>query len=377
MKEKKNAKRLLGLFAMFPFIVIGAVCGFLFTIIAEEIAMENLSFSQRIFALALELLVFYLVFFLELVIHECGHLVFGLLTGYKFSSIRFGSWMWVRTEGKTKCKRLSLAGTGGQCLLCPPDMVDGKVPYVLYNLGGSILNLASALIFAVIGWLGRSNSIWFVICLMFCVIGAIIGLMNGIPIRFGIVDNDGYNALSLGKTPAALRAFWVQMKVNEQLTKGIRLKDMPAEWFGMPTNDELKNSMVAAVAVLRENYLMDMQKFEEVKETIDHLRETDASLVGLHQNLLICDRLYCELLGDANPEVIEMLLTKEQKRFMRQMKAFPSVIRTEYAIALLYEKDTAKAEKIKAEFEKIAPKYPYASDIECERELMERVFTAS
>lgn len=29
----------------------------------------------------------------------------------------------------------------------PPDMVDGKIPYILYNLGGSLMNFISALKF--------------------------------------------------------------------------------------------------------------------------------------------------------------------------------------------------------------------------------------
>jgi hypothetical protein len=39
-------------------------------------------------------------------------------------------------------------------------------------------------------------------------------------------------------------------------------------------------------------------------------------------------------------------------------------------LALLFEKETAKAETIKKEFEKIAKNYPYSQDIESERDLM-------
>ena len=53
---------------------------------------------------------------------------------------------------------------------------------------------------------------------------------------------------------------------------------------------------------------------------------------------------------------------------MKAMKSFSSVIRTEYALALLFEKDTQKAEE--NTFEKVAKTYPYSQDIESERELM-------
>ena len=94
----------------------------------------------------------YVAFFFHIIIHEAGHLVFGLLTGYKFSSFRVASFMWLKEDGKLKLKRLSIAGTGGQCLMTPPDMKDGKMPLVLYNLGGSFLNITLGALF-LIGYL--------------------------------------------------------------------------------------------------------------------------------------------------------------------------------------------------------------------------------
>ena len=52
------------------------------------------------------------------------------------------------------------------------------------------------------------------------------------------------------------------------------------------------------------------------------------------------------------------------------MKDNPSILRTQYALALLYKNDKAKAETIKAQFEKRAKTYPYPHEIDSERELM-------
>ena len=88
--------------------------------------------------------------FLQTVIHEAGHLVFGLMSGYQYCSFRIGSFMWIKQDGKMRVKRFSLAGTGGQCLMAPPDLVDGKMPYVLYNMGGCLANLIVSVIPAAI-----------------------------------------------------------------------------------------------------------------------------------------------------------------------------------------------------------------------------------
>ena len=87
--------------------------------------------------------------------------------------------------------------------------------------------------------------------------------------------------------------------------------------------------------------------------------------------MLVCDRIYVELIRENRPEALEALRTKDQVKFMKSMKKFPSVLRTEYAYALLAEKDPEKAQKVVEMFEKTARTYPNPNEIEIERELME------
>jgi len=312
-----------------------------------------------------------LAVFVQLVIHEAGHLVFGLLSGYRFGSFRIGSFMWMKEEGELRLKRLTIAGTGGQCLMSPPDMVDGELPVVLYNLGGPLMNVLAGAVFLLLRFPLREHPIPGAILLLLGVSGFILAATNGIPMRMGTIDNDGYNAFALTRDPEARRAFWVLMKAQEQTVRGVRLRDMPEAWFEVPTDEAMKNSMVVQVGVFAANRLTDAHRFDQADALMEHLLSIDSGMVGLHRGLLICDRAYIELLGENRPEVLEELLDKGQKKFMKQMKNFPSVLRTEYAYALLREKDGEKARKIKEEFERRAKTYPYQSDIESERELME------
>ena len=129
--------------------------------------------------------------------------------------------------------------------------------------------------------------------------------------------------------------------------------------------------MVAVMGVFACNRLMDAERFEEADELMAHMLGIDSGMVGLHRNLLICDRMYIELIKENRREVLDGMLDKEQEKFMKSMKNFPSVLRTKYVYTLLCEKDDAKAEKAKAQFEKCAKTYPYQSDVQSERELME------
>ena len=349
--------------------LIGAICGFIMVWYIDNSSADT-PLYQEILSLAGLFLGMYVALFFHMIVHEAGHLVFGLMTGYKFCSFRIASFMWLKENGKLKMKRLTLAGTGGQCLMTPPDMKDGKIPLVLYNFGGSFINiiigaqfLVGYLIFSDIPFLSP-------ILLIFAAVGFMIAMMNGIPMRMGTVDNDGYNAFALSKSKESVEAFWVQLKVAEQSSKGVRLKDMPAEWFAVPTDEAMKNSMVATRCVFTCNRLMDEEKFEEADALMAHLLEIESGIVGLHHDLLMCDRIYVELIGQNRTEVIASMMTKEQKKFMKAMKRFPSVLRTQYALAVLEEKNASKAETIKGDFDKAAKSYPYPHEIESERELM-------
>ena len=307
-------------------------------------------------------------FSLQLILHEAGHLVCGLATGYRFVSFRIGSWMLQREHGKLQLRKYTLAGTGGQCLLALPPLTDGKMPYILYNLGGPLANLLTAVLLGLAALLSGSG-----VARIFCgtqaVIGLFLALSNGLPLR-GAINNDGANARAMGKDPAALRSLWVQLSVNAGQAEGIRLKEMPEAWFALPTEAELQNSMTAVLAALRENRLMDEHRFDEAAALIDRLSAEPHGQMPLYDSLFLCDRLYLSLLrGEDTFQWLEAWEAKPMLQFRKAMRNFPAVLRTEYAAAL-HLGDTAGAEQMRSRFEAQAKRYPYPGEIEGERELI-------
>lgn len=368
--KKIGRRRILGQIASFAgMILAGGVCGAYIGKYLESVS-ERKSIGEIILTGVLLLIELYLALILQIVIHEGGHLVFGLYSGYRFSSFRIGSFMWLREDGKLKLKRLSIAGTGGQCLMCPPDMTD-KFPYVLYNLGGVLMNLFAAFVFGILAWMTYGREHEYIFCIMMVAIGIVYALLNGVPMHVSQVANDGYNALSLGKTPQALNAFWRQMKMNERLAAGERLKSMPNEWFEVPSDEDMKNSMTAAMGVFACSRLMDQMKFAEADREMERLLGLDSGILELHRRMMRNDQIYCELVGERDEDRLGRLYDKEQMKFGKTMKNYPSILRTEYVYALLYEKNEEKAAQIRRKFEKNAAKYPYPNEIESERELME------
>ncbi|MBE6931181.1 MAG: M50 family metallopeptidase [Ruminococcaceae bacterium] len=374
MNKKEKGKFQVGqALATLAMLGVGVVVGIVGADILERSGLlDTPDIGTVLIRLGLALLILYAALYIQIIIHEAGHGIAGLLTGYRFVSFRIGSFIWLRQDGKLKLRRLSIAGTGGQCLMAPPDLNCGKMPYKLYNLGGSAFNLITAVPFYILFLLFPDASYASIFCCIMAVAGFAYALLNGIPMRVGPVDNDGRNAVSLGKTPEALRAFWLQLKVNECQAKGERLRDMPDEWFCLPDDEQLANPMTATVAVLACNRLMDEQRLSEADALMERLLSMKTGILGLHRSLLICDRITCAYLCDGNAERATAFLDKPQRQFMKSMAKFPSVIRTQYICAKLGTKDEKAASKYQESFEKTARSYPHPVELELERELMAR-----
>ena len=369
ISKKKNSGQLL---MILIYLMLGAVCGLLMIMTVDSVYTDTLSAGKYLMIFALTLVFLYAAILLQIIIHELGHLVFGLLSGYGFRSFRIGNLILLKEENGVKLRRIHIAGTAGQCIMSPPDMKDGKIPYVLYNLGGPLMNLISSAVFILLSFLFSDIMYLSLFMKILFAVGIFFVAMNGIPMHAGPGDNDGYNTLSIGRSAEAMRSFWIQMKVSDSIALGNRLSAMPEQWFTMPSESGLKNSMIATVAVFRENRLMDMHNFEEALALIELLEAEDTAVAGIYRALLTCDRMYGVLILNADnaADAVMRLQTKEQLTFMNQMKSFPTVVRTEYLLAL-FRGNTERAEHFRCEFEKCARKYPYAADLESERELMD------
>lgn len=371
MKKSSRKKRIPWgqLFGVLLGLLLGIAFGFYIYPIIE--VCTTTSTAPVLLTTLILLAMLYAAILLQTIVHEAGHLVCGLLSGYKFSSFRIVSFTWLKIDGKIRLRRHSVMGTAGQCLMTPPDMLDGTIPVMLYNLGGVLANLIVSALCAAAYALTRTHPLLSGFFLSCTLAGLLLGLLNGIPLHMGAIDNDGMNALSLRRNPEAMRALWLQLKINEQMTQGVRLKDMPAEWFELPSDAAMKSALSAAIGVFACNRLMDAHLFQEADRLMARLLEMDSGILPLHRALLVCDRMYIEIIGENRPNVLAAMMTREQEKFMKSMQRSLSVLRTEYARALLSEPNLDRAVRLHRTFERLAARYTYEADAQSERELMD------
>lgn len=355
MFVKKKLKNLIPIF-------IGAILGVCAGFLGADFFADSYSGKD----LAMIFVAIVAVYYIHVIIHEAGHLVFGLLSGYQFVSFRIGSLTLYKAQGQWKWGRYKLAGTGGQCLMAPPELVNGSIPYRLFNLGGSLMNLIFVLPVFVLVLSGNLDRYLKMFGLMWCLVGMIAAAMNGIPMSVGAVDNDGKNALNLGKDPKALYSFWLQLKINQMQMEGKTILEMPESWFVRPSEEEMSNPMTAVRAALHCNYLMELKSYSETSKVIGEVLREATGLLPVHAMLLRVDQIFCEIMSDRNEVVLKYMEDKGLQKFMKAMQNYPAVIRTEYAYALCIQEDEKKAKRLKDRFEKVMKYHPNQAEIRTE-----------
>lgn len=368
MKKKKNYGDIAAKIIM---LLTGAVCGIfiIFTMNFFGTLVKGPAAFLLMFAEAM--IIMYIASFVQTIIHESGHLIFGLITGYKFVSFRIGHFMFIKEKGRLKIKLYNVVGTAGQCLMMPPQWNE-KIPYRLYNLGGCIMNAATAL-FALAAYFAAGAEGFFALCMaMLAVMGLSMALTNGIPMRVGGISNDGMNAALLGKKENTLRAFWLQLYVNGLIAKGERYRNMPREWFRLPEGEELSDPICCAMGVLLYNFCFDMHEFDEAEQTINYMLNAPG-LLDVEKNELLCELLFLRVLRGAPKEEIDSLLTPKLDKYIKATANYVSRRRLAYAYQLLYLKNYSTAQKCLEVFERTAATYPYSAETENEREIIEIV----
>lgn len=375
-----GARRKVSFQQMVPLLLLlllGGICGFFIGRFVMTVARTGASTGMQLLLFGMLTVAFCVILLAQILLHEAGHMLAGWLSGYTFCSFRIGSLMWVRQAGHVKLRRLSLAGTGGQCLMNPPEPRVGRFPFVLYNLGGSLLNLLTAPVFWLASRAAAGAPVFAVLLEMAAWTGFGFALINGIPLRLAAVDNDGRNIITLRQNPKASAAFWLQMRVNAMMAEGHRQKDLPAEWFTMPDAADMNNSMVASMAVFSIGRMIDCHAFDQAEHAIESVLTHGTAMAGIHRLLLTAETICLELLGQARPERIAALRTRDFVKFEKAMRTFPTILRMQYGLALRIEKDADKAAALRRRIEKVLAAYPYPGEAEAERELIALLDAAS
>lgn len=213
-------------------------------------------------------------FVAQIIIHEAGHALFGLLTGYRMVSFRIFSFMWVwQKDGKIVFRRHKIPGTLGQCLMSPPPYNEGKFPFRLYLMGGVLANLIFSLIIGILFTPGSLPATAFVI------IGLFFALTNGIPSGF----NDGATIRMASSSKEQAYLFYLQVEANYLFNLGKTYVDLPESYFDLVPEIPKRTYFNDYQAFLQLGLLFEQKNLVEYEERLEELWDRQDEMIPLYQ----------------------------------------------------------------------------------------------
>jgi hypothetical protein len=301
--------------------IISAVIGFIIglflggAMIVVDIG-GNMDIDESILML-LGVLILFLVFnIIHIILHEAGHLVFGLMTGYQFLSFRIYSTIFYKKDGQLLRRKFSVKGTAGQCLMYPPVRgEDGRFPFVLYNLGGGISNLIFSLLFMIPGFF-IPNIIIRTILFTFAAAGIIMANTNLIPMNISGLQNDGMNLKSILKDKGMQEAFYLLLKVNAEMSDGKLLTDYSPEEFMLPEGTDDTNMIAAVIRMNAYSQQLAFHNFEAAEKILISMEEKSAKQRPAVLNSIMAERLFFMVLKHNPVEEIASVYERSRLTFM-------------------------------------------------------------
>lgn len=303
----------------------------------ESISNESFGIGQIVLTIGLAFVEFIVAFFVNTILHEAGHLVGGLMTGYQFLSLRVGSLTLQKDNDGWHWKRYSINGTLGQCLMAPPHTEE--LPYFWYNAGGVLVNLLIALVSALLLLFCSLGVFASIVCIMLLVNALFMFITNGIPLKVGGVPNDGMNLLTLWKHPEQRKHFHDMMAVVAAQSGGQRLKEMPQEWFESKPMTAQSSVMEISARSFYYSRLIDEFRFDEAREITEEMMSHEGTLPGMFQLEVASDRLLLELLTLNRMEVVAELWDKKVARMAvsKYIQAYKKYMPLKCAVLFAYE----------------------------------------
>ena len=306
-----------------------------------------------------------LAIYICIIIHEAGHLVMGLLSGYEFLSFRVGSTAWVKTDSGIKRKTMELAGSGGQCIMMPPETdTPENNPFLLYFAGGGLFNLLTAVICLPLAAVIQNSYA----AQPFLIIGLISlyqVIMNLVPMNLQL-PNDGYNIMLFRRSREQRITLYQNLRIIGLFYRGLTPSEMPESLFTIGDGTGFGDMMHATL-------LIEQHDFAAAEEYLESAAQS-GKLPGYYENECMCEILFCKIMNDAPEDEIRAIYGRKLQDFIAGAeKTQISKRRLMYAYQLLFKQNPDAAQKEYHAAQAMRHTYPSAGELRYEYALIEYI----
>ncbi len=318
--------------------------------------------------------------YLTIIIHELGHLVFGLITGYKFKSIKIGIFQFEISNNVKKFKINKSFALAGFVTMILPEMDDeGNYPFLLYNYGGIIFNTITSIISIVLAFYLSGKSFTRTFILMMAYIGLLSAIMNLIPSEKDNIKSDGFRIQKLKNNIDFKKANWVISMIDRDLSENKRISEMDERYYSILESLNMENIYDDMILVNFIDYLLllrllENHNFVDAELVIDELLDNPKfELWENYKERLIIESIFIDILNGKDKEYIDNRIDIEGKGIIVENSDEIAVKRLKYAYELLVNKNIIRADIIKNDFDSIVNKEDYRQDFLDEIKMFELI----
>lgn len=227
-------------------------------------------------------------FIVQIVLHEIGHLIGGLLTGWRFLYMQL--YTLVLKRDNKGLKLVVVRDKGFKCIMYPIS-INSKA--LLYTMGGCISNLIVSVIgLAIMILFPLSPVLWLYI---WCFLAFGIGLyfMNGTA-SFKRICNDKACYILLRTDSHNRLCHNAQFIIAKHLVEGLSYREIGEEIICL-SPDIAQSDIQAYQAVLEYYYHLDNKNILKVGQAINKIRNKD-NISGEVSNIIELEHVYLQLL---------------------------------------------------------------------------------
>ena len=323
------------------------------------------------------LLVIFASFYVNVILHEAGHLIMGLLSHHRFVSFQIGDLTFVKEHDSLCLKKNHVAGIAGQCLMEPPALTDQRYHCVGFLLGGGLMNLCLCIILYLVSLLFSDNSAVTTVLVYLAGSTSLYVAVTGLfPMRLVSLMNDGYNAF-LENDSGKLANYYI-LRFNAAMSKAERITDIDSEILTQVLNfdfSDLDSPCTANLCFNAAQCYMAKREYDSAKMCYERIAASKT--VGILKSFSNCELAFLDILLQGENATPEKYMDVNAQSFQKKMKSNASVLREKYAYYLLYKKDEKKAAAIKQKFFKSVACAPVKAERHCEQQLFNEIETAA
>lgn len=293
---------------------------------------------------------------IHVLLHEVGHLLAGLISGYEFIMFRLFNYLWIKTDKGLSRRKQYIPGVLGQALMVPPDKNgNDRPPFLLYHLGGLLLNSLTAIFFVVFG---KSSADPFT--RYFFYLSAMTALILLITNLLPFKGTDGYNIRNYLKNPDQEDEIVKILYLYRDMVRGLSFNEIQ-ESITFDEMHDFKNPNTVTFFGLQAAAYLETYDLEKANEKYRILWEHIDLLFEAHKMDVSMNYLFTLLLTDpTHPDVKNIQQSSFYKSYLKiqQVDSF----RIFAAEALYLDADYEKALEFLKKAEKEILFAPTVSD---------------